>query len=327
MIDSIYSAWSSFIEDIGVSPPNIPSSVAVEKQWCPEGTKDPKRLTEKRPLLKKLLFSALEGNVDVSEYPDNWRQRKSFGRLLNQCLKQNHSKHDFNKWVKSNIDASALELIHPEHHHILEERFNELVIHLSEIRDRAGLLNIRYRERKQEIQDRLKVFIKMKTGPGHSNRMKNIQRYESEIVKPMGDALIVMKSVERALIEDMQEMVLDAMNRSLGDVNTLLSLPSIDGLLSMLELMPDFKSEDGLQQFEEKNTKSAIASALSDYQNQIAELTYSKTGIEKHLQEFKISLQNDGGINFMQNIVTGDGNKIAQANQTTNLSTSKDDSD
>ena len=66
--------------------------------------------------------------------------------------------------------------------------------------------------------------------------MNNINMYKKEVVDPLGNALVMLKSI----FEDMQEMVLDAMTSSLGNVGAIFTLPSLEGLLTILETMPDF---------------------------------------------------------------------------------------
>ena len=328
MRDPVFSSWVTFLEDIGVPPPSPPSPITVRTSWCPDGTKDPTRIKQRRPLLRNLLFEAKEGGIDKSQYPREWVSRKSFKRLLNLSQDKSNPIIDFEKWLAQNIDSlhdgpTALSMIKIEHRELLEERFVKLVNYIEMINTRASVLESRYQSRKKEVTDLLKVIIRIKSGPGHQNRMKNINTYKKEVVEPLGNALVMLMSIERALIEDMQEMVLDAMTSSLGNVGAVFTLPSLENLLTILETMPDFSSEEGLVNFEKANYASAVTSAIEDCKQRFSEITYSKFGVEKHLQDIALTLNEGGGINFQANIAIGDGNKFAQANQTTNIKSEK----
>lgn len=323
MNNPILTSWISFIEDIGVPPPSPPSPITVRKSWCPDGTRDPTRLKQKRPLLRNLLFEAIEGRIDLSQYPREWVNRKSFKKLFNLNVVSRNPSQDFERWVSENIDSNALKMIKDDHKELLKERFTKLVDYLEKINSRAAALESRYQSRKKEVNELLQIIIKIKSGPGHQNRMNNINTYKEEIVDSLGDALVMLKSIERALIEDMQEMVLDAMTSSLGDVGAVFTLPSLEGLLSVLETMPDFSSEEGLVHFEKANYATAIKSHIHEIEQRFSEITYTKFGVEKHLEDLNFSLTQGGGINFMANIAIGDGNKFAQANQTTNINSQK----
>lgn len=330
MRDPLFSSWVTFLEDIGVPPPSPPSPITVRTSWCPNGTKDPTRIKQRRPLLRDLLFEAMEGGIVNSQYPREWVNRKSFKCLLDLSRENSNPIIDFEKWISHNIDSrhngpTALSMIKIEHRELLEERFLKLVNYIEMINTRAVVLESRYQSRRKEVTDLLKVIIRIKTGPGHQNRMKNINTYKKEVVEPLGNALVMLKSIERALIEDMQEMVLDAMTSSLGNVGAVFTLPSLENLLTILENMPDFSSEEGLVNFEKANYASAITSAIEDCKQRFSEITYSKFGVEKHLQDIALTLNQGGGINFQVNNAFGDGNKFAQANQTTNIRTEKPD--
>ena len=82
MRDPVFSSWVTFLEDIGVPPPSPPSPITVRTSWCPDGTKDPTRIKQRRPLLRNLLLKPKRVESTNLNTLD-WVSRKSFKRLLN----------------------------------------------------------------------------------------------------------------------------------------------------------------------------------------------------------------------------------------------------
>ena len=54
----------------------------------------------------------------------------------------------------------------------------------------------------------------------------------------------------------------------------------LEGLLSVLETMPDFSSEEGLVHFEKANYTTAIKSHIHEIEQRFSEITYTKFGLK-----------------------------------------------
>jgi len=268
MSSDLTNTWFKFIRDIDISPPQFPNTLSIEA-WSPIDTKDTIRLKQKRPLLRKLLTSLEQGTYDERHYPLEWRQRSSF-QLLTANQSSSNSLQD---WILNHMteyDEDFLWNLQSNLRQEIEAQFIRISTHELELYTSSVALFGKINLLQRELGTKRKRNLANKTSKTQE-RASLFELYESKIIKPQKDILSQIEGTRVALYEYMKNLILDIDSNSLIGFKELSQLPSLDGILDILETLPDLSDPESLRSLDYKQIETNVNLQMELYVQKLSE--------------------------------------------------------
>ena len=268
MNSDLINDWFRFLRDINVSPPEFPNSMSIEA-WCPIGTTDTVRVQQKRPLLRRLLNSLEQGTYDERHYPKAWIQRRSFQKLTANAAHSNSLQH----WILDHMngyDEHFLLDLRPNLRQELEAQYNRITKHESELYFSSISLFEKITMLEHELNKRKRRNLTNRTSKTRE-RSSLLNRYESRIIEPQKEIWSQIEGTRITLYEYMKNLVLDIDSNSLVGFKELSELPSIDGILRILNGIPDLTDTDVLQTLDYQQIETSIHSEMESYVQKLSQ--------------------------------------------------------
>ena len=268
MSSDLTNTWFKFIRDIDISPPQFPNTLSIEA-WSPIDTKDTIRLKQKRPLLRKLLTSLEQGTYDERHYPLEWRQRSSF-QLLTANQSSSNSLQD---WILNHMteyDEDFLWNLQSNLRQEIEVQFIRISTHELELYTSSVALFGKINLLQRELGTKRKRNLANKTSKTQE-RASLFELYESKIIKPQKDILSQIEGTRVALYEYMKNLILDIDSNSLIGFKELSQLPSLDGILDILETLPDLSDPESLRSLDYKQIETNVNLQMELYVQKLSE--------------------------------------------------------
>ena len=268
MSSDLINTWFKFIRDIDISPPQFPNTLSIEA-WSPIDTKDTIRLKQKRPLLRKLLTSLEQGTYDERHYPLEWRQRSSF-QLLTANQSSSNSLQD---WILNHMteyDEDFLWNLQSNLRQEIEVQFIRISTHELELYTSSVALFGKINLLQRELGTKRKRNLANKTSKTQE-RASLFELYESKIIKPQKDILSQIEGTRVALYEYMKNLILDIDSNSLIGFKELSQLPSLDGILDILETLPDLSDPESLRSLDYKQIETNVNLQMELYVQKLSE--------------------------------------------------------
>jgi hypothetical protein len=268
MSSDLVNTWFKFIRDIDISPPQFPNTLSIEA-WSPVDTKDTIRLKQKRPLLRKLLTSLEQGTYDERHYPLEWRQRRSF-QLLTANQSTSNSLQD---WILNHMteyDEDFLWNLQSNLRQEIEAQFIRISTHELELYTSSVALFDKINLLQRELGTKRKRNLANKTSKTQE-RASLFELYESKIIKPQKDILSQIEGTRVALYEYMKNLILDIDSNSLIGFKELSQFPSLDGILDILETLPDLSDPESLRSLDYKQIETNVNLQMELYVQKLSE--------------------------------------------------------
>jgi len=268
MSSDLVNTWFKFIRDIDISPPQFPNTLSIEA-WSPVDTKDTIRLKQKRPLLRKLLTSLEQGTYDERHYPLEWRQRSSF-QLLTANQSSSNSLQD---WILNHMteyDEDFLWNLQSNLRQEIEVQFIRISTHELELYTSSVALFGKINLLQRELGTKRKRNLANKTSKTQE-RASLFELYESKIIKPQKDILSQIEGTRVALYEYMKNLILDIDSNSLIGFKELSQFPSLDGILDILETLPDLSDPESLRSLDYKQIETNVNLQMELYVHKLSE--------------------------------------------------------
>ena len=268
MSSDLVNTWFKFIRDIDISPPQFPNTLSIEA-WSPVDTKDTIRLKQKRPLLRKLLTSLEQGTYDERHYPLEWRQRSSF-QLLTANQSSSNSLQD---WILNHMteyDEDFLWNLQSNLRQEIEAQFIRISTHELELYTSSVALFGKINLLQRELGTKRKRNLANKTSKTQE-RASLFELYESKIIKPQKDILSQIEGTRVALYEYMKNLILDIDSNSLIGFKELSQFPSLDGILDILETLPDLSDPESLRSLDYKQIETNVNLQMELYVHKLSE--------------------------------------------------------
>ena len=268
MSSDLINTWFKFIRDIDISPPQFPNTLSIEA-WSPIDTKDTIRLKQKRPLLRKLLTSLEQGTYDERHYPLEWRQRSSF-QLLTANQSSSNSLQD---WILNHMteyDEDFLWNLQSNLRQEIEAQFIRISTHELELYTSSVALFGKINLLQRELGTKRKRNLANKTSKTQE-RASLFELYESKIIKPQKDILSQIEGTRVALYEYMKNLILDIDSNSLIGFKELSQFPSLDGILDILETLPDLSDPESLRSLDYKQIETNVNLQMELYVQKLSE--------------------------------------------------------